>query len=211
MRGLLLLLLVGACASAREMPNGDDDSAQMDASVQGTADAPKQIDAPPDPCAFSGVMVTYSFSGAAGNQASTAASSTATGVTSAPITRAATLTAVSGAGSINSSNWATTATLDPTKYYTFSITPPAGCALTLTSAAVDAKASGTGPASAAIAASVDNFMATAAVSTSAASTPALTVSGATSAVEIRIYGYAATATSGTLRLQNSLTVSGSLQ
>jgi hypothetical protein len=30
-------------------------------------------------------------------------------------------------------------------------------------------------------------------------------------VEIRIYGYAATATGGTLRLQNTVTISGSLQ
>jgi len=195
------------------MPNGDDDgSGPIDAAVQGAADAPKQADAPPaDPCAFSGVMVTYAFAGAAGNQASTAASSTATGVTASPVTRAATLTAVSGANSINSSNWPTAATIDPTKYYSFSITPPSGCALTLTSAAVDAKASGTGPASAAIATSVDSYATTAAVSTAAASTPTLSVSGATSAVEIRIYGYGATATGGTLRLQTTLTISGSLQ
>lgn len=219
MRCLLFLLLASACASAREIQadvgddtGGDDAGTKMDASMQGTADAPKQVDAPPaNPCAFSGVMVTYSFASAAGNQASTAASTTATGVTAAPITRAATLTAVSGAGSINSSNWATSATLDPTKYYTFSITPPSGCALTLTSAAVDAKSSGTGPASAAIATSADNYATTAAVSTSAASTPALTVSGATSAVEIRVYGYGATATGGTMRLQSTLTINGSLQ
>ena len=157
------------------------------------------------------MLATYSFASAAGNQASTAASSTATGVTAAPITRAATLTAVSGANSINSSNWATSATLDPTKYYTFSITPPNGCTMILTSAAIDAKASGTGPASAAIATSGDTFMATSSVSTSAPSTPALTVVGANGSSEIRIYGYAASATGGTMRLQTTLTISGSLQ
>ena len=106
---------------------------------------------------------------------------------------------------------ATAATLDVTKYYTFSITPPSGCAMTLTSAAVDAKSSGTGPTMAAIATSADTYTATAAVSTTAASTPALTVVGATGAIEIRIYGYAASATGGTMRLQTTLSVSGSLQ
>jgi len=40
--------------------------------------------------------------------------------------------------------------------------------------------------------------------------PALTAS-ATSALEVRIYGFAATATTGTMRVQNTLSVTGALQ
>jgi hypothetical protein len=212
-----LLLLASACASAHERPpasdaaGGGSDAAHGDAAVQ-PSDA-KAADAPPSgSCAnpFTGVLATYSFTGAAGNQASTAASATATGMTAGPISRSAGLTAVSGATSINSSGWPLTTTLDPAKYYTLSITPPAGCTLSLTSAAIDAKASGTGPAAGSVATSADNFTAAVTISTAAPSTPALSVSNATGAVEIRIYGYSATAAAGTLRIQNTLTISGSL-
>jgi hypothetical protein len=214
-----LLFVVTACASAREQPQVADaandksrsDAAQhADAAVQ-PADA--KADAPPSgSCAspFTGVLATYSFTGATGNQASTAASATATGMTAGPISRSAGLTAVSGATSINSSNWPLSATLDPTKYYALSVTPPAGCTLSLTSAAIDAKSSSTGPATASVATSADNFAAAVTISTSAPSTPTLAVTNATGAIEIRVYGYSASATAGTLRLQNTLTVSGSL-
>jgi hypothetical protein len=43
------------------------------------------------------------------------------------------------------------------------------------------------------------------------STPTLVVSHASGTVELRIYGYAATGTSGTMRVENAFTVSGSLQ
>lgn len=218
-RTLLLILFVG-CATARQESHGEQDG-NIDASVEPTADANRTM--PSDAAgadsgasgtcanAFTGVLATYSFTGATGNQAQTPATSTATGIVATAITRAPTLTAVSGQTSINSSNWSIAAQLDTAKYYTFSISSPAGCTLSLTSAAIDAKASGTGPAMASVATSSDSYGAVAALSTTGPSSPALAVMDASGAVEIRIYGYAATSTGGTFRIQNTLTVSGSVK
>lgn len=210
----LLLVVLAGCATAREESRGNSDA-------NDSVDAAVQVDAPHSMAdagatgscanAFTGVLATYSFSGATGNQASQPVTSTATGIAAGPITRASGLTPVSGATSINSSNWSLGATLDPAKYYALTLTPPSGCTLSLTGAAIDAKASGTGPAMAAVGTSADSFAATVSISTAAPSTPALSVSNASSVIELRVYGFAATATGGTLRLQNTLTVSGSLQ
>ena len=169
-------------------------------------------DAPSGSCAtpFTGVLATWSFTGQSGSEASATASSTAHGVTTGAFTRASTLTATSGSGSINSSNWTTSAQPDVTKYYSLSITPPSGCSLDLTSLSIDAKSSSTGPSSMSAATSADSYAHMASVTANAVSTPALAVTGATGAVEIRIYGYGATGTSGTMRVENTFTVTGSI-
>ena len=161
--------------------------------------------------AFTGTLATWSFAGETGNQASTAVTTKAAGITAGAVTRAAGLTAVTGTGSINASNWPLTAQRDPTKYYAFTITPPAGCTLSITGASIDAKSSGTGPASGAVSTSVDNYATTTAVSTFAPGTVALTVTNAPGMVEVRVYGFAATAAGGTLRLQNALSIDGQLK
>ena len=215
---LCALALIG-CANARHaLPDGDN---QPPKDSPGGDDAERDAAPPVDSAdgsgsgggcaAFSGVLATWDFTGAAGSQAATDAKTTASGVTAGSVTRSAGLNAVAGANSINSSAWPTSAQLDPAKYYTLSITPPMGCTLSLTSAAVDAKASGTGPTMASIATSADAFAQTAAVSTTAPSTPTLAVSGASGTVEVRIYGFAASAGTGTFRIQNMLSVTGSLQ
>lgn len=222
----VMAIAVAACASAGSATpadgrNGPDDAASADSPARridaragddaqrATGDA--AIDAPPGSCgdAFTGVLATYSFAGASGSQASTDASSTATGVVAGAISRSAALTATSGAGSINASGWPTAGQLDAQHYYTLSVTPPSGCALDVTSLAVTTQASGTGPKSASVATSADAFAAATTMSPNGSSTPALAVSGATSAVELRLYGYAATGTSGTMRV-TALTVSGSI-
>lgn len=214
LRVILVAVCAVGCAKATE------ESRAVDASTGSHADASSQSpgDARSDstvsgtcPQATAGVLATYSFTSAAGNQTSTAAASSATGLVAGAVQRSSGLTAVSGAGSINSSGWPTAAQLDATKYYTFTLAPPSGCTLTLSSSAIDAKASSTGPTSAAIATSKDSYAATATVSTSVPSTPTLGVSGATGTIEVRVYGWAASSTSGTFRLQNTLTISGSLQ
>jgi hypothetical protein len=206
-------MLVAGCASGGPPSNAaadaaDDAPGRADARDQ--RDAPERPDAPANACASSGILATWSFTGDAGSQASTPATSTAQGVTAGDVQRATTLTAVSGANSINASNWSTAAQRDDTKYYTLTITPPTGCMLDLTSAAIDAKSSGTGPTSASVATSVDSFAAGQTVSTTAPSTPSLTVTNQTDTVALRIYGWTATGTAGTMRLQNTLTLSGSL-
>jgi hypothetical protein len=219
-RAPILLLSLTACATGvgQSAPTTDAPSAADPADAASTADAPRGTpDAPPQiapdastsPCAFSGVLATWDFTGQPGTQASTAAKSSAPGVTAGAIIRQPTLTATSGSGSINSSNWPTATALDATKYYTLTLTAPAGCTVAVTSIAIDAKSSSTGPASAVMATSADGFAQTTAISTTASSTPSVSASGQT--LELRIYGFHATGTGGTMRVSNTLTVTGHLQ
>ncbi len=212
MRFAVLILAVVGCARGRM-----DEPAIDAADPSPTHDAPMQSpDAPTGAgggctAAFTGTLATWSFASEPGNQAMTVATSKATGITAGAVQRSAGLTATSGAGSINASNWALTATRDATKYYAFSIAPPAGCTLSLTQLHVDAKSSGTGPASGAVASSADSYAQTATVSTAAPGTVALAITNATGTVEVRVYGWAATAAGGTLRLQNTLSIDGQLK
>jgi hypothetical protein len=159
--------------------------------------------------AFSGVLATWTLTGQPGSQASTPSTSSAPGVTASPLARAVGLTATAGANSINSSNWPTA--FDSTKYYAFLVTPPSGCTVSASSLAIDVASSGTGPTSASAGTSADAFAHTATVTTTAPSMPALTASGVTSPLEVRVYGFGASATTGTMRIQNTLTITGSLQ
>lgn len=160
--------------------------------------------------AFTGVLATWTLTGQAGSQASTPVSSTATGVTAGALTRSAGLTAVSGTNSINSSGWPTANMADTTKYYAVTITPPSGCNLALSSAAIDVAHSGTGPAAGSIATSSDNYVQQTTMSTGAVAMPSLVVSGGTTQLELRFYGFMASSASGTMRLQNTVSLTGSL-
>lgn len=193
-----------------------DDKGASDA---GASDAIDERDAPDDvnaadasACAyvFAGTLATFDFTGQPGNQISTAPTSIATGLTVGSVSRSSAIVAAAGANSINASSWATSSTLDGTRYFTLTITPPAMCALDLTSLTLDDKASGTGPATGALATSVDAFAATTTFATGAVSTVSSSVANATTSVEVRIYGYAAIAAAGTFRIQNTLTISGKL-
>ena len=130
-------------------------------------------------------------------------------VTAAAIRRSASLTASSGTDSINASNWPISAQVDTTKYYSLSISAPSGCMLDANSISIDLSSSGTGPHSAAVATSADAFAHTSSVSATAPTTS--TISASTSGnLEIRIYGFGATGSIGTMRIQNTLSVSGTL-
>jgi hypothetical protein len=160
---------------------------------------------------FQGTLATFDFTGEPGNQTSTAPTSTASGVTAGAISRASSLTATSGQDSINASAWATTTKLDTSRYYTFTLTPSSPCTLDVSSLSITTKASSTGPASAAVATSDDAFAKTTTFAPNVTATPALSVNGATGAVEIRVYGYDASGAGGTMRVDTTLTVAGSLQ
>ena len=159
----------------------------------------------------SGVLVTFNLSGQTGGEATALPASSAAGIASGAISRSSALTAVSGSGSINSSGWPTTATADATHYYTFTVTPAAGCTVTLTSLALDLLASSTGPSKGDVATSADSF---AAHTTSFATTtmPTAILSGASGSgpLEVRVYGYGASGSGGTFRIQQTLTLSGSI-
>lgn len=160
-------------------------------------------------CSFSGVLATYDFTGEPGNQTSTKATQTATGVTAGVITRS-TVTATTGVDSMNSSNWGMATSVDKTRYYTLTLTPSGSCTLDVKSLSITTQTSSTGPTKAAVATSADQFAATTAFTPNATSSAAVGVSGATGPVEVRVYGFGASGSGGTLRLDTTLTISGAL-
>jgi hypothetical protein len=157
-----------------------------------------------------GALVTYVLTSEPGSETSVPATTAVTGVTGGALTRSSVLTASSGAGSINSSGWGTGATFDATKYYTFEVTPAAGCSVSLTKLALDVTASSTGPTKGDVATSADAF-GTHSASFTGTSTPAVTLSASGSgAIEVRVYGYGASGSGGTFRIQNTVTLSGTI-
>jgi hypothetical protein len=160
---------------------------------------------------FSGALVTFDLTGQTGSEASVAATSSATGITGGALTRAAALSAVSGADSINSSGWSTAAMADKTLYYAFSVTPSSGCTVRVASLAIQTTASGTGPAHFDVGTSVDNYTA---LSTAYAGTSVDTVTLSASAagiVTVHVFGYGATGSAGTMRIENTMTLTGSIE
>ncbi len=168
------------------------------------------------PTPSTGTLLTFDFTGEKGNQISTAAASSAAGITAGAISRSQSLVAASANNSLSSDHWAlvTDASMqspDPGKYLTFTINADPKCLLDLSSIAIDTQSSNTGPASASVATSADKFVGMSAVPVNKSSSIALAVTGANGLVEVRIYGYAATGSTGTMRVQNKLTVSGTLR
>jgi hypothetical protein len=197
-----------AAPSGGDAAPSDDGGAGKDAA---TPDSGGGSDSGGSNCtAYTGALAAYDFSGEPGDQTSTTASSAAAGVSAGDLTRSSALTPTTGTSSINSSNWTTSTTPDTTRYYTLTLTPENGCALDVTSLSVTTAASKTGPASASVATSDDSFATTVPFTVGSTDTPSLSVSGATGAVEIRLYGFSASSTAGTLRINSTLTVSGSL-
>ncbi|MEO8877064.1 MAG: hypothetical protein ABI461_15840 [Polyangiaceae bacterium] len=162
-------------------------------------------------CAFTGDLATFDFTGESGSQSSTIATSKATGVTAGDVKRASGLTAVSGSDSMNASGWATATHVDTAKYFTVSVTPPSGCSLDITTISINTSTSGSGPTKGAVATSDDTFAAQSTFNAGSSANVKVSVSGATSATEIRIYGYGASSAGGTMRLQSTLTVTGALK
>jgi hypothetical protein len=212
MSRLLLVLAAAACATAGQSA-GDASHHTGDGPSGGDGGIDSSRDAPPGACATptTGMIATWSFIGESGSQASTSAGSAAMGITAGPVSRSAGLIVANGVGSINSSGWPTTTSLDPTKYYTFAVTPDPGCVLDLSSLAIDTKTSSTGPTLAVVATSADSFGQTSPVSLNTAGTSSLLVTGATGMVELRVFGYKASASTGTMRIQNTLTLNGTLR
>ncbi len=152
----------------------------------------------------------YSFSGVTG-----APTSTAPGVSGSSFIRDPSdntfydNTAGNPAPDTNSSGWTTAATLDLTRYYTFTVTPASGGSrwngLTLDAANFDAAGINDGPTLFAVRSSLDGFTSNLLTGTVGAAfattTTALNVM-ATSPVEYRIYGFGAGTTQGLLQLDN---------
>ncbi len=197
-----------------ETPAIDDDSAGFpDTPV--IDDAPIVVEVSTGSCASAGsveALAMFDFSSLSGAETKVAATSTASGVTAGALSRSASLTAASGSGSINASGWSTASSDDKSAYYSAKITPPSGCAIDLTSVALTEKSSSAGPTHGDVGTDADAFATLTSFATDGSATVAVTAAGvAGSPIEIRIFGYGATSSGGTMRLTGTLTISGSLR
>ena len=160
---------------------------------------------------YSGALVTFDLTSLSGVSTNAPATTNVAGVSSTVLSRSAALKAESASRALNSSSWATGAAADATRYYTFTVTPAVGCTLALSSLALDVDRSNSRPARADVATNVDG-VATHSASFAVAGKPTVSLSASSAgAIEIRIYGYSASAGGGTFRIQNKMTLSGSIQ
>ncbi len=163
-----------------------------------------------------GSLGNYATSGLSGTTAPTAVSpsNVAANVTFSNLSRGTGLTAVATTNAFNSSSWQTASTLTiagNTDYYEFTVTPNAGYQFSASELRVGLQRSGTGPSQAELRSSLDSYASTigSAITVSASLTTSTidlsSISGLqnqNSAVTFRIYGYSASNTAGTLRIQN---------
>ncbi len=137
------------------------------------------------------------------------ASVVAAGVHVSVLARSAVLVPGSGSGSLNASNWAKGASADPSAYFAFTVTPVSGCTLQRMTLALDVRASSTGPSAVDVATSADGFQTRfGAFATGSPTTVTLPTASSSGPLEVRVYGYGAASTLGTLRIQNAMTLSG---
>ena len=115
-------------------------SAAVDASV---ADALIPTDAAPgSPCAFTGQLVSFDVGLAMGAQVDLLPSSKAAGLSATALRRGGVVTVASN-HAMNASDWPSGA-VDVAKHFTFSVTPPPGCALSAASLPLSAVGVGSG-------------------------------------------------------------------
>jgi len=111
-----------------------------------------------------------------------------------------------GAGYIASKNWGTTTSINTAMYYQFTLTASSGYAINVTQVSLRMYRSSTGPASIALSSDADSYatqiggvQTLASASNSTISFSSLTLTGKSS-ITFRIYGYNASAGTGTLRI-----------
>lgn len=133
------------------------------------------------------------------------AAPTQAGITFSPFSRVGVNTNA-GTGVFNNRDWNTGASIDTSQYVEFTIAPTSGNALDLTSVTFGSQRSGTGPSSARIASSLNNFASgfDFAPPTAIANTTwdFADVTNITAPVTFRIYGWGGTSAAGTLRFDN---------
>ena len=156
------------------------------------------------------LAVKYDFTGAAGDQVSTAATMAVAGLTAADVFRGSGLTASAAVNSISSTGWSIGG-LDLNDYYSFSVTPQAGWTMTLESITFGERRSLTGIRDWEIRSSLDGFSAALGSGnvpddTSTRNQSVLlpgSFANLGSGVEFRIYGFTAEAAGGTWRLSSA--------
>ncbi len=155
-------------------------------------------------------LVSYSFTGAEGGEASFGPDAQPAGAWAAPMTRGSGLSSSASANTFSASNWSVGGR-DDTDYFSFSIQPEVSMSLSLTRLVLDERRSGTGIRDWCVRSSLDGFAADLSqfavpdsTATRADQTTLLGSSFAhlTSDVEFRIYGYNSESAGGTWRLDN---------
>jgi hypothetical protein len=155
-------------------------------------------------------LVTFSFNGAAGNEAIFAPDAQPAGLLVGGMTRGPGITPTASAGTYSASGW-NTAGRDQTDYFSFAITPYAGLSLTLTQLTLDERRSSTGIRDWCVRSSVDGFAHDLGYfhvpDDSLTRLNQTTWLGSELAhlqetVEFRIYGYSSESSAGTWRIDN---------
>ncbi len=169
--------------------------------------------------------IAYTFTGSPGNQASEPVDANPAGATFSDITRGPGILAVAGANSMNSDGWTTGAGIDLNDYYEFTIVPDPTIAMDLTNLRFTYGRSDSGPTQLEIRSSLNGFATPIGgvdnLNDTTNHRTGFGLFGFTdlqSAVSFRIYGFAADAPAGTMRLgisgasalANNLEVSGVL-
>jgi hypothetical protein len=158
-----------------------------------------------------GLLVTYSFDGAAGNEASLAPDAQPANGSAADISRGSGLTPSPAANAFSSSGWATGGSLDADDYYSLTIAPNSGYLLNLTRVETDERRSGTGIRSWEVRSSLDNYTSPLTIFNVPDNTDTRTDLGVdlpaafaslSSGVTFRFYGYSSEASGGTWRVDN---------
>lgn len=159
--------------------------------------------------------VAYTFPGSAGNEATLPADAAPVGTTPSPISRGPGLSPASAAGAFSSLSYTAGGTLDQAlaagDYFEIALAPEAGYAFSLTSLQFSTQRSATGPQRGELRSSLDGFQS--AIGSPIAHPTALAPVGPfdlssaafqslSAPVTFRLYGYAASSASGTLRIDN---------
>jgi len=163
------------------------------------------------------LVTQFTFTGAAGSEATFAASLADPGLAATPaMSRGAGVAPSTATDAFSASAWTTGTTLDPGDYFSFTVTPAAGNALNLRAVLLDERRSATGIRSWSLRSSLDGFASDIAVFTvpddtltrsETAQLPAQ-FHDVTTAVEFRIFGYQSEAAGGTWRIDNVALIGG---
>lgn len=155
-------------------------------------------------------IATYTFTGAAGSEATVAVDAQPINASFSPMSRGAGVTASAGANTFAATNWSQMA-LDATDYFAFSVQPSVGFQMRLDSLVLDERRSSTGIRDWALRSSLDNFAANIVTvnvpdddltRTSKKIVLPASFAALTARVEFRIYGYNAEAAGGSWRIDN---------
>ena len=165
-----------------------------------------------------GTLGNFATTGLSGVSVSIAASNVAPNATFSNLTRGSGLTATSVTNAFNSSGWTTAASPDANDYYEFTITPHTAHQFSASELRIGLQRSSTGPPNVVLRTSLDAFTSnigpiiTPPIAPVAVATFVFDLTGvaglqnSSTPVTLRLYGYGASSSAGTLRIERVTTV-----